>query len=178
MSGKMTNDKPLVNRVARSGIVTLDLSEFYPKAEIIEFDISSVLFKGLLLKEKDFREFIKNHNWDQYQRKHLCVHCSTDAIIPMWAYMLIASMLPEGSLGMHVGQKKDLVDRLMRKNIENELNITNLDGKPVVLKGCSDVEIPAGIYAYTVELIRPFARSIMFGEPCSTVPVYKRPRKG
>ena len=172
----MIEEKPLVNRVAKSGIVTIDLSEYYPKSDILEFDLASVLFKGLLLREKDFRQFVKDHDWNQYAGKHLCLFCSTDAIIPMWAYMLVSSVLPEESLGLHVGEKIGLVDRLMREKIENQLNIPNLEGKPVVLKGCSDVDIPAGIYAYAVELIRPAARSIMFGEPCSTVPVYKRPR--
>ena len=168
---------PLVNKVAASGLITLKLEDFWPNVELATFDIKDYLFQALLLKEKDFREALKNHDWSQYQGKVLLVYCSTDAIIPMWAYMLITSYAEPEATDVFQGHQEDYFRTYFTQQL-NALDIAPYQGQRVILKGCTDGKaIPPQAYLELTKRLRPVAKSIMFGEPCSTVPIYKQPRQ-
>lgn len=171
----MDIQKPLVNRVASSGLMTINLEDYYPKGETAEFDLKDFLFMEMILKEKDFRESLRNHDWSQYQDKHLLVFCSADAIIPMWAFMLVAAYAEPYTTNIIQGSKAEFLKLSYMKSL-SELDYDQYEDKRVVIKGCSDKPVPPFAYAYLTQLLRPKAKSIMFGEPCSTVPVYKKPR--
>ncbi len=164
----------LVNRVAQSGLITLDLETFYPEGEIASFDLKDYLFMGLILKEKDFREALKTHDWTQYAGKNVAVFCSADAIVPMWAYMLVTAYLAPHAREVVQAAPEQLVEIVLLKKLA-ALDVTPYAGKRLVIKGCSDRPIPASAYVEITRRLQPIALSIMFGEPCSTVPVYKRP---
>lgn len=168
-------DKPLVNRVAESGLITLNLEDFFPKEEIAIFDIKDYLFMGLILKEKDFREACKNHNWAQYSRKHLVIDCTADAIIPVWAYMLVAVQAAPFAKEIFQGDVDNFYKTFYAKKLA-DFDATPYAGKRVVIKGCSDKPVPPAAYVNLTHKLQPFAQSIMYGEPCSTVPIFKRPR--
>ncbi len=161
------------NKVAESGIVTLDLEDYYPKGDIVVFDIKDYLFMGLILKEKDFRLALQNLDVENYRHKFVAVFCSADAIIPMWAYMLIASALQGIAKDIVFGDEKNLINTLFIKNIYG-LNISDYEDKRVVVKGCGDIQIPETAYLEITNKLRPVAKTIMYGEPCSTVPIYKK----
>lgn len=165
----------IVNRVANSPLRTIDLEAFYDETEIVEFDMKEHLFQGLILREKDFRGFIKEHDWDSYQDKHVALHCSADAIVPTWAYMLVSSKLNGKAKTIHFGSSADLQQRLMIDRLHS-LDLSEYQDKPIVIKGCSKFEVPIGVYTEATKLLTPIAKSIMYGEPCSTVPIYKKPR--
>lgn len=163
----------IVNRVAQSGLVTFDLADLYPAGERVVYDIKNNLFHGLILKEKDFREFVKEHDWSQYEGKNVAITCSADAIVPTWAYMLLANKLAPYAAEVMFGSLEALETVLFRKKIDS-LDMENFRDKRVVIKGCGDIAVPESAFvAITVELTR-VAKSIMYGEPCSTVPVFKR----
>ena len=170
-----TTEKPLINRVANSRISTIDLETLYPSGEIIPFDLKEFLYMELILKEKDFREALKAHDWEQYTGKNLAVFCSTDAIIPMWAYMLIATYATPFVSDMALCTPENFVEVAFQKKL-NALNTSDYEGARIVIKGCSDKPVPASAYLEITRRLQPLAQSIMFGEPCSTVPVYKKPR--
>ena len=161
------------NKVAESGIVTIDLENFYPKGDIAVFDIKEYLFMGLILKEKDFRLALQNLDIENYRDKYVAVFCSADAIIPMWAYMLIASALQGIAKDIVFGDEKNLINTLFIKNLSN-LNVSDYEDKRVVVKGCGDIQIPETAYLEITNKLRPVAKTIMYGEPCSTVPIYKK----
>jgi len=163
----------IVNKVAESGLITFDLEDFYPKEEIIVFDLKEYLFMGLVLKEKDFRAALQNIQWQQYQNKNIALTCTADAIIPMWAYMLVASYLEPFANAVVFGNRDTLIATLMIKNL-SKLNGEELAEKRVVIKGCGDVQIPEAAYVEITNKLRPYVKSIMYGEPCSTVPIYKK----
>ncbi len=165
----------LVNRVTESGIITINLEDYFPKYEFISFDIKDFLFQGLILKEKDFREALKNLNWSIYEAKIVLVSCSTDAIIPLWAYMLIESHLHGISADAYQGTEDEYL-RMYYRSVLNHLDAEQYAEKRIVIKGCSHKPVPSYAYGYITHLLRPYAQSIMFGEPCSTVPIFKRPR--
>lgn len=168
------NDSPvLINRVAQSGLVTLDLETYYPNQELIEFDIKPFLFRELILKELDFRKSIQEIDWKQYDAKILCVFCSTDAIIPKWAYMLIARYAQEYVSDLYFGNKDQALISLFEKNLR-AVNWSEFKDQKVVIKGCGEIEVPASAYQTASFLLMPYASSIMYGEPCSTVPIYKK----
>ena len=169
-------EQPLVNRVAQSGLVTIDLEELYPEGEIVSFDLKDYLFMDLILKEKDFREALKAHDWSQYEGKNLAVFCSADAIIPMWAYMLVATYAAPYALDIAQTTPEHFVETSFQKKLA-VLKISEYEGKRLVIKGCSDKPVPPAAYVELTRKLQPYAQSIMFGEPCSTVPVFKRPRK-
>lgn len=171
----MTESKPLVNRVDESGIVTLDLADFLPKEEIIEFDLKKFLLKELVLMEKHFREEMKKVNWSAYDGKAVAVYCSNDAIIPMWAYMLVASYLQPYVRRIFYGSRKQAETDLLRNRISG-LDASEFAGMRVVIKGCGDKPLPPDAYIMITEKLQPVVQSLMYGEPCSTVPVYKRPK--
>ena len=161
-----------VNKVAESGIITLDLETFYPKEETAVFDMKNHLFMGLILKEKDFRETMKNLDPTPYKDKNVALTCSADAIIPVWAYMLVASCLQPVAKEIVFGDAEFLHKTLFLKNI-SKIKIDDYEDKRVVIKGCGELPITEAAYVAITGLLRPVAKSIMYGEPCSTVPIYK-----
>lgn len=166
-------EETFVNKVSESGIVSLNLEEFYPKEEIALFDMKDYLFMGLILKEKDFRESLKNLDLSIYTNKVVAVTCSADAVIPMWAYMLAASYLEPVASEVAFGTVEDLKTMLLLKNIAG-LPVDDFNDKRVVIKGCGDLHVGEAAYLQATKLLRPVAKSIMYGEPCSTVPIFKR----
>jgi len=171
----MAEDNPLINRVANSGLITINLEDYFPKEEIIDFDIKQFLFMEMILKEKDFRGALKQQDWKSYEGKILCVHCSVDAIIPTWAYMLISANASPFVVDLYFGQKSGYIQQYFDDVLE-DLKYEAYKDRRVVIKGCSDKEVPPSAYMKLTGLLQPFAQSIMFGEPCSTVPIFKRPR--
>lgn len=164
-----------VNKVVESGLISFDLEQYYPKGNIKVFDLKEYLFMGLILKEKDFRAALQTTDWDSYKDAYVAITCSADAIIPMWAYMLVASNLQPMALDVVFGDEKKLISTILLKNIQAVKGEEYVD-KRVVVKGCGDVAIPETAYVEITNKLRPFVKSIMYGEPCSTVPIYKKPR--
>lgn len=169
-------ETPLVNRIAESGIITFNLEDHYPKQQIEQIDLKDYLFQELILKEKDFRLSLKEHDWSKYKDKILCVFCSTDAIIPVWAYMLVASLAAPVAEKVFTGTTEEFLKHHYY-HVLSSLKISEYQDGRIVIKGCSHKPVPPAAYAYLTELLRPVAKSIMYGEPCSTVPIYKRPLK-
>ncbi len=163
----------IVNKVAESGIITIDPAAFAPTGDTVVFDLKDHLFMGLILKEKDFREALKKTDWEQYRDKNVAVTCTADAIIPVWAYMLVASNLQPLAKEIVMGDEPTLQRQLFLKNIDN-INLEEFTGQRVVIKGCGDTPIGDFVYLELTRLLRPVVKSIMYGEPCSTVPVYKK----
>ncbi len=163
----------IVNRVAESSIITIDLEQFYPKGEIGVFDMKEHLFMGLILKEKDFRAALQNLDWEQYRDKNVAVTCSADAIIPVWAYMLVASYLQPVAKEIVFGDEATLVQTIISRNL-SAIDPSEYADKRVVIKGCGEIKIPDAAYMEITAKLRPAAKSIMYGEPCSTVPIYKK----
>jgi hypothetical protein len=164
----------VVNKVAESGLITFDLENYYPKGETAVFDLKDYLFMGLILKEKEFRESLKNLDWEVYQNKYVAITCTADAIIPVWAYMLVASYLQPLAKDIVLGDEKELHRTLFLKNLAT-VNVIEFTDKRIVVKGCGQMPIGEFAYAEITKLLRPVAKSIMYGEPCSTVPIYKKP---
>ena len=162
-----------VNKVAASGILTLDLEKYLPAGEVVTFDLKDHLFMGLILKEKDFREALKSLDWNQYQDKNVAITCSVDAIIPVWAYMLVTTYLQPVAKDVFVGTAAEMQKHLFLKNL-SALDVSGYADQRVVIKGCGDVAIEPYAYAEVTKVLRPVTKSIMYGEPCSTVPVYKK----
>ena len=169
----MNKDDLLVNRVSQSALQTIKLEDFYPRHSICEFDLKDYLFQGLILKELDFRKALKEFDWTQYVDKYLTVYCSTDAIIPTWAFMLVASYASGHALDVQFGNKEEFLRSYFHHKI-SQLNPEDYRDAKLVIKGCSDKPVPASAYLDITHLLKPFVSSIMFGEPCSTVPVFKR----
>lgn len=165
--------EPIVNKVAESGLITIDLEKFLPDGEVIVFDMKDHLFMGLILKEKDFREALKNMNWNVFQDKNVAITCSADAIIPVWAYMLVASYLEPVAKEVYLGTEEEMTKHLFLKKI-SLINMQQFTDQRVVVKGCGDIPIGSYAYAEITKQLRPVVKSIMYGEPCSTVPVYKK----
>jgi hypothetical protein len=162
-----------INKVSESGILTIDLETYFPKEQIMVFDIKQYLFMELILKEKDFRQALKELDTEPYKNKITAITCSTDAIIPMWAYMLIASELQPVAKIVILGSEEEARKKILIKNIQ-QINTEEFIDKRIVIKGCGETAIPEEAYLEITNLLRPVAKSIMFGEPCSTVPVYKK----
>jgi len=170
---EMEIQENFVNKVAQSGLVTLDPAAFYPQGERVIYDIADNLFQGLILREKDFREFVKEHDWSQYQDKYVGIICSADAIVPAWAYMLLANRMAPYAKDVVFGDKEALETILFAKAIAG-LDAEQYRDQRLVVKGCGDVEVPVSAYVALAEKLTPVVKSLMFGEPCSTVPLYKR----
>jgi hypothetical protein len=166
-------EKPLVNRVANSGIITFNLETYFPKEAVMSFDLKDYLFMELILKEKDFREALKTHDWTQYEGKHLCVYCSADAIIPTWAYMLVTTYAAPFAVSI-VQADEQTFYKIHYHQVIQSLDMEAYVDKRIVIKGCSDKPVPASAYVDLTRVLQPVAKSIMYGEPCSTVPVYKK----
>ncbi len=168
--------EPFINKVAESGLVTLDLETWYPRGETAVFDLKDHLFMGMILKEKEYREALKNLDWSKYKGKDVALFCSADAIIPVWAWMLAATYLQPVANEIVMGDEKELHKRMFLKNLST-INVNEYTDKKVVIKGCGDTPIGDYVYMEITRLLRPVVKSIMYGEPCSTVPVYKRPQQ-
>jgi len=163
----------IVNKVSESGLITLDLEQYYPREEVVLYDLKDYLFMGLILKEKDFRESLKNLDWEVYKNKYVGVTCSADAIIPPWAYMLAASYLQPIAKDVIMGDEKEVHKTIFLKNIQG-IDANEFTGQRVVVKGCGDTPIGEFAYMEITKLLRPVVKTIMYGEPCSTVPIYKK----
>lgn len=163
----------IVNKVAQSGLVSIDLAEIYPAGERIFYDIKDNLFQGLMLREKDFREFIKEHNWESYQGKHIAIGCSADAIVPTWAYMLLANKMAPFAETVIFGDLKILETVLFERQMST-LDLEKYRDQRIVIKGCGEIQIPESAYVDITVKLTSIAKSIMYGEPCSTVPIFKR----
>ncbi len=163
----------ILNKVSESALVTLDLEEYYPRGETIIFDMKDFLFMGLILKEKEFREALKQLDLSAYKEKNVALTCTADAVIPMWAYMLAASYLEPVASEIVFGNADILHNTLFLKNL-SKINTSDYQDKRVVIKGCGELPITETAYVEITKLLRPVAKSIMYGEPCSTVPVYKK----
>lgn len=161
------------NKVQESGILTIDLAQFKPKTAVKGIDIADQLWQGLVLKEKDFRSWIKDHSWAEYKGSAVFVYCSADAIIPTWAYMLVASQLIQHEVSFVIGKKDELERKLISDGIE-ALDLTGYQDARIMIKGCSDIADPAFAMSELMKRLQPIAKSIMYGEPCSSVPVFKR----
>ncbi|GAB3314936.1 DUF2480 family protein [Hymenobacter humi] len=164
-----------VNRVANSGLVTLNLEEFIHPGERVVYDIKENLFHGLILREKDFREFIKTNDWAQYNGKNVAIICSADAIVPTWAYMLLATKLQNHAHRYVFGNLEALEQALFQEAIA-AIDAEEYRDAKVVVKGCGNVPVPTYAYVAIMQKLLPVASSIMYGEPCSTVPLYKKPK--
>ncbi|MDH4092837.1 MAG: DUF2480 family protein [Cyclobacteriaceae bacterium] len=163
----------IINKVAASALVTFDLEQYFQPGERILFDIKDQLFQGLIIREKDFREFTRNHNWAQYQDKFVAICCSADAIVPTWAYMLLAISLQPFARRVMFGTLDDLEITLFQERLAG-VNWSQFKGAKVVIKGCSKVNVPVAVYVEATNKLMPHASSLMFGEPCSTVPLFKK----
>lgn len=166
-------EEVIINKVAQSALVTLDLEKFYPKEELVVFDLKNYLFMELILKEKDYREALKNQDWNMYENKNVAITCSTDAIIPLWAYVLAVTYLQPFAKDIIFGNEKEVFNILFLKNVE-KIDAKEFEEKRVVIKGCGDKKIPESAYVAITKILRPVVKSIMYGEPCSTVPIFKR----
>jgi hypothetical protein len=164
----------IINKVAESGLTTLDLEQFYPKGETALFDLKDYLFRGLVLKEKEFREAIKKIDWEIYRDKYVGVVCSADAIIPVWAYMLVSSYLQPVAKDVVMGDEKEIHKIIFLKNLQS-IDLNEFANKRIVVKGCGETPIEEFAYLEITKLLRPVAKTIMYGEPCSTLPIYKKP---
>ena len=162
-----------VNKVAASGLITFNLEEYLVAGERILYDIKDNLFHGLMLKEKDFRAFVKEHDWQQYSGKNIAIYCSADAIVPTWAYMLLANRMKAYANEVVFGSLELLESILFSKALA-KVNLSDFEDERVVVKGCGEVEIPVSAYVEITALLTPVVKSIMYGEPCSTVPIYKK----
>lgn len=165
----------IINRVAKSGLITLDLEDYYHAGERVVYDLKDNLYMGLILKEKDFREFLKSHDWSQYAGKNVAVTCTEDAIVPTWAYMLLTLHLQPYAHMVVFGSLQDLEEKLYFDAIA-QINLDAYRDARVVVKGCSKVPVPIAAYVELTRVLKPVVQSLLFGEPCSTVPLFKKPK--
>src|SRR5690554_5687605 len=161
------------NRVAESKLETFNLEEVYPEGKRVLFDIKDWLDQGFILKEKEFRALANNHNWEQYQDAYIAVYCSTDAIVPTWAYMLITTKLNPYCKKVVLGTL-DTLETVVYREVIQELDLSMFKDKPVIVKGCSKKPVPEDAYLFITWRLQKVAKSVMFGEACSSVPLYKR----
>ena len=163
----------LINKVAQSGLITLDLEDFFPTETIIELDVKEFLFRGLILKELDFRTALKTHDWSNYKDKTVAVFCSTDAILPQWSFMLVATYLLSQTNKIYFGDSQKVEYNLFLQNIKNIDAIQYTNGK-IVIKGCGTKTVTSEAYLEITKQLQSVVKSLMFGEACSTVPIYKK----
>jgi len=165
----------IINKVAGSGLITFNLEEYYRPGERVVLDIKNQLYQELILREKDFRDFIKTNDWSAYRGKYVSIICSADAIVPTWAYMLLTLALQPYAKHVVFGSLEDLEKALFQEALHG-IDWTQFTDAKVVVKGCSKVDVPVSVYVEVTRLLKPYVSSVMFGEPCSTVPLYKRPK--
>lgn len=170
----MEEVKPIVNKVAQKSIVSIDLADFFPKPEEMEVvDLKNFLFKELILKEADFRERVKQTDWKKFSEKYVVVHCSVNAVIPMWAYMVISSEVASFAKDVACSSPEHAREIFLYRNLA-KLNLEEFRNQRVVIKGCGDVPVPEAAFVQITQQLSGVARSIMYGEPCSMVPVFKK----
>ncbi|MEX1190019.1 MAG: DUF2480 family protein [Bacteroidia bacterium] len=169
----MKEEETIINKVAESSLVNIDLEDYYPKGKRIQIDLAETLFQGLILREKDFREWVKTHDWSQYKDAFVAVTCSADAIIPVWAYMLVSAQLEPEAKHTEFGDLEALETSLYSRIIE-QLEIDAWRDQRLIIKGCGNLPVPRSAYLMLTTKLRPIAKSIMYGEACSTVPIYKK----
>lgn len=163
----------IINRVANSKLMTFDLEDHYPEGKRVLFDISKWLLEGIVLREKDFREQAQNHDWTQYQNNFVALHCATDAIVPAWAYILVSLHLVPFAKKTVVGNLETL-ETVLFSEVLSKLDFEEFVDKPVIIKGCAHKPIPENAYVLLAQKLQPIAKSIMYGEACSSVPLFKR----
>lgn len=163
----------IINKVAQSGIITLDLEQIIPDMEVVGLDIKDQLFQGLILREKDFRQFVKENDWSVYKDKAVAIYCSVDAIVPTWAYMLLSSALRPYTAEIYFCTP-EVAHAILAERFTSALDISGMEGARVVIKGCGDREVSTHAYVALSNRLLPVVKSLMFGEPCSTVPIYKK----
>lgn len=163
----------IINRVASSKLIVVDLEDYYPKGKRTVLDIKNWLFQELVLREKDFRETVKHHDWSQYQDDFVALTCTSDAIVPAWAFMLLTMHLEPYAKKVVIGSLDQLETSIYQEIIQN-LDVSEFQDKPLIIKGCANKPVPANAYILLSQKLRPIARSIMYGEACSSVPLYKR----
>jgi len=163
----------IINRVAKSPLQIFDLEDYYPQGKYIGIDISVWLWEGMILREKEFRDSLKEHNWEQYQDAYIYLYCSTDAIIPGWAYSLVTMHLVGIARKVAVGSQDDL-NTILYSEILEKIDYSVYEDKPVLIKGCANKPVPENALLMACQKLQPIAKSIMFGEACSTVPLYKK----
>jgi len=165
--------KEIINRVANSKLVTIDLEDYYPEGERLVLDIKDWLLEGLVLREKEFRQYTHEHNWEQYNKCYVALNCSTNAIIPAWAYMLLSTYLEPYATKTVIGDINTL-ETSVYQDIISKLNVSDFLDKPIIIKGCTNKPIPENAYIQLLIKLKPIARSIMYGEACSSVPLFKK----
>lgn len=165
----------IVNKIANSGLVNIDLEDWYPRGNRKTLDIAPWLYEGIMLREKDFREHIANHDWSQYNDSYVAVFCSEDAIIPQWAWILISKSLNGHAIRSVYGSLEHL-ELVLFEEVLSKIDATEYHGKKVIVKGCSNLPVPTQAYIRLTELLTPVVQSLMYGEACSTVPIYKKPK--
>lgn len=163
----------IINRVANSSLMTVDLEDYYPEGKRVLFDIKDWLFEGLVLREKDFREAVKDHEWTTYQGAYVALTCSTDAIVPAWAFMLLSSSLEPYAKKVVKGNLEQL-ESFIYQDIIPSIDLKPFKNKPVIIKGCSNKPVPTNAYLMMINRLQNVARSVMYGEACSSVPLYKK----
>ena len=166
-------EEEIINKVAASGLITFNLEDIYPAGERVVYDLKDNLFMGLILKEKEFRQFLKENDWSVYKDKYVAIVCSEDAIIPQWAYMLLTLHLQPHARLVHVGDVGSLEERIFLNELQ-KVDFSSFENTRVVVKGCSKVTVPSAVYSEVTQRLFPYVKSLMFGEPCSTVPLFKR----
>lgn len=171
----MNGDGNITNKVASSGVVTLDLEELYPQGERVVFDLKPLLWQEMALREDDLRTFCKTHDWAQYRGKFVAVHCSADAIVPTWAFMLVAVYLQPYAVFITQGDAEQL-ERAIFTRFVQQLDVEPWRGARVMVKGCSKLPVPLNAYVELSAKLLPVVKSLMFGEPCGAVPLYKAPK--
>ena len=163
----------IINKVAQSSLMVFDLEDYYPDNHVVDLDISQWLLEGFILKESDFRVQLKNNDWSQYEDKYVALYCSTDAILPAWAFALVSVHLASHALKVIHGSKELAVFEWYQ-DILNKLDYTDYFQKPVILKGCSKKAVPNQVYTLAIQKLMKVAKSVMFGEACSAVPLFKQ----
>ena len=163
----------IINRVANSKLITLDLEDYYPEGERILFDVKDWLFEGFVLREKEFRASVKQHDWSQYKNAYVALTCSTDAIIPAWAFMLISINIQPFAKKITIGNLEILETSIYQEIIE-VLDVSKFKDKLIVIKGCSKKPVPQNAYIMMANKLKPVVKSIMYGEACSSVPIFKK----
>ncbi len=166
-------EEVIVNKVANSGLINIDLEDYYIKGVRRQIDITEQLFMGQILKEKDFREWLKTNDWSTYSNAYVAVYCSADAIIPVWAYMLLAAQLEPYAKRIVFGDLETLESELYKEIIDS-LDVSEYENQRVIIKGCGNLPVPRSAFVMLTNKLRPITKSIMYGEACSTVPIYKK----
>lgn len=169
----MDDFEEIENKIAKSHLKTIDLEDYYPRDERIFFDLKQILWQGQILREAEYREFLKHHDWTKYQNKYVAIDCTVDAVIPSWAYLLLTTYLQPYAKKVVKGDL-DSLETFIYQDIIGQIPIQEFIDQSLLIKGCSNVQIPDQAYVYLIQRLQPVAKSIMFGEACSTVPLFKQ----